>query len=34
LRTSSVSVPAMKLTLSVRSRQVPEMPFTCAWPPS
>ena len=24
----------MKFTLSVRSRQVPETPFTCAWPPS
>ena len=24
----------MKLTLSVRSRQVPDTPFTCAWPPS
>jgi hypothetical protein len=28
LRTCPVSDPAMKLTLSVRSRQVPETPFT------
>ena len=28
LRTCSVSEEAMKLTLSVRSRQVPETPFT------
>ena len=33
-RTCSVSEPAMKFTLSVRSRHVPETPFTCAWPPS
>ena len=34
LRTCSVSDEAMKLTLSVRSRHVPETPFTRAWPPS
>ena len=34
LRTWSVSVPAMKFTLSVRSLHVPETPFTLAWPPS
>ncbi len=34
LRTCSVSDDAMKLTLSVRSRHVPETPFTCACPPS
>jgi hypothetical protein len=33
-RTCSVSDDAMKLTLSVRSRHVPETPFTWAWPPS
>ena len=33
LRTCSVRLEAMKLTLSVRSRQVPETPSTCAWPP-
>ena len=34
LRTWSVRFAAMKLTLSVRSRQVPETPSTSAWPPS
>ena len=34
LRTWLVRLPAMKLTLSVRSFQVPETPLTCAWPPS
>ena len=33
LRTWAVSVPAMKFTESVRSRQVPETPGTAAWPP-
>ena len=33
-RTWPVRLPAMKLTLSVRSFQVPETPRTCAWPPS
>ena len=33
LRTCSVSDEAMKLTDSVRSRQVPLTPSTCAWPP-
>ena len=33
-RTWPVRLPAMKLTLSVRSFQVPETPFTWAWPPS
>ena len=33
-RTCSVSDDAMKLTLSVRPRHVPETPFTWAWPPS
>ena len=34
LRTCAVRVPAMKLTESVRSRQVPETPGTAACPPS
>ena len=34
LRTWAVSVPAMKFTESVRSRQVPDTPGTAAWPPS
>src|SRR5216117_846083 len=34
LRTWLVRLPAMKLTLSVRSFHVPDTPFTCAWPPS
>ena len=34
LRTWAVSVPAMKFTESVRSRQVPDAPRTSAWPPS
>jgi hypothetical protein len=33
-RSCVVSVEASWLTLSVRSRQVPATPFTCAWPPS
>src|SRR3981189_1436045 len=33
LRTWSVRLEAMKLTLSVRSFQVPETPPTLAWPP-
>ena len=33
-RTWSVRLAAMKLTLSVRSFQVPLTPFTSAWPPS
>ena len=34
LRTCAVRFDAMKLTLSVRSFQVPATPGTCAWPPS
>ena len=34
LRTWPVRFEAMKLTLSVRSFQVPATPGTCAWPPS
>ncbi len=34
LRTWLVRLPAMKLTLSVRSFQVPATPLTRAWPPS
>src|SRR6266542_2543083 len=34
LRTWLVRLLAMKLTLSVRSFQVPATPRTCAWPPS
>ena len=34
LRTCAVRLLAMKLTLSVRSFQVPATPGTCAWPPS
>ena len=34
LRTWAVRLPAMKLTLSVRSFHVPATPFTFAWPPS
>ncbi len=34
LRTCVVRFAAMKFTLSVRSFQVPETPFTSAWPPS
>src|SRR5262249_34605816 len=34
LRTWAVRLPASWLTLSVRSRQVPETPRTWAWPPS
>ena len=33
LRTCAVRLPAMELTLSVRSFQVPATPGTCAWPP-
>ena len=34
LRTWSVRLAAIKFTFSVRSRQVPDTPFTSAWPPS
>ena len=34
LRTCAVRLPAIKLTLSVRSFQVPATPGTSAWPPS
>ncbi len=34
LRTWAVRLPAIELTLSVRSFQVPATPFTSAWPPS
>ena len=34
LRTWPVRLPAIELTLSVRSFQVPATPFTCAWPPN
>ena len=34
LRTCPVRFEAMKLTLSVRSFQVPATPVTTAWPPS
>ena len=34
LRTWAVRLPAMLLTLSVRSFQVPATPLTSAWPPS
>ena len=34
LRTWAVRFDAMKLTLSVKSFQVPATPGTCAWPPS
>src|SRR3954453_11827427 len=34
LRTWLVRLNAIELTLSVRSRQVPDTPRTCAWPPS
>ena len=34
LRTWAVRLPAMELTLSVRSFQTPPTPFTSAWPPS
>ena len=34
LRTCPVRLDAMKLTLSVRSFQVPATPGTAAWPPS
>src|SRR5258708_5403234 len=34
LRTAPVRLPAIKLTLSVRSSQTPPTPLTCAWPPS
>ena len=34
LRTWAVRLPAMELTLSVRSFQVPATPCTSAWPPS
>src|SRR5579875_2248770 len=34
LRTWSVRLPASRFTLSVRSRQVPDTPWTSAWPPS
>ena len=33
-RTWPVRLPAMELTLSVRSFQVPATPRTSAWPPS
>ena len=34
LRTWLVRLPASRFTLSVRSFQVPDTPFTSAWPPS
>ena len=34
LRTWPVRLPAIELTLSVRSFHVPATPFTSAWPPS
>ncbi len=34
LRTCAVRLPAIELTESVRSFQVPATPGTCAWPPS
>ena len=34
LRTWAVRLPAMELTLSVKSFQVPATPCTSAWPPS
>ena len=34
LRTWPVRLSAIRLTLSVRSFQVPPTPGTCAWPPS
>ena len=34
LRTCAVRFDPMRLTLSVRSFQVPATPLTCAWPPS
>ncbi len=34
LRTWAVRLPAMELTLSVRSFHVPATPGTLAWPPS
>ena len=34
LRTWAVRLPAIELTLSVRSFQVPATPLTLAWPPS
>ena len=34
LRTWPVRLPAIELTLSVKSFQVPATPFTSAWPPS
>ena len=34
LRTWPVRLPAIELTLSVRSFHVPATPSTCAWPPS
>ncbi len=34
LRTWAVRFEAMRLTLSVRSFQVPPTPLTIAWPPS
>ena len=34
LRTCAVRLPAIELTLSVRSFHVPATPGTCAWPPS
>ena len=34
LRTCEVRLPAIELTESVKSFQVPATPFTCAWPPS
>ena len=33
-RTWRVRLPAIELTFSVKSFQVPPTPFTCAWPPS
>ena len=33
-RTCTVRLPAIELTLSVRSFHVPATPGTCAWPPS
>ena len=34
LRTWSVRLAAIRLTLTVRSFQMPATPTTCAWPPS
>ncbi len=34
LRTCAVRLPAMELTESVKSFQVPAAPVICAWPPN